>query len=341
MTDHTGQDESVIVRRYRSLLRILPPSYRAAREEEMVAVFAEGVGDSEEERLGRPDPAEAISVVGLAVRAWLGGPGSAPRLFSLGQTVRLFGALGLLAQAVLAGADVLRLLTIVFFGSNETRHALRVIYGTNVALTVAWSLAVLLCVPAYVALVRGQHRTARVLALISVVPPLIRVVIEPWTPWVSFAVLIPVLLSAVAVAVAFHRDAPAVRPIGGLAALPVGAVAVFAALWPSSLALNLTPDGVCGWIALAAGAFCLVRGRAAADHDLAHRSSAIALFAALIFGVRMVTAIDYGGTEPYAAPVLYGQAAALLLVAGLLARVSVRTLRRAGAAPGERLGRPT
>ncbi|GAB3960598.1 hypothetical protein GCM10029978_010300 [Actinoallomurus acanthiterrae] len=340
-----SRDESLIVQRYRALLRILPPSYRAAREEEMVAVFAEGVGDAEEEGLGRPDLAETVSVVRLAVRSWLGGPGAAPRLFSLGQTVRLFGALGLLAQAVLAGAEVLGLLTVVFFGSDEARGSVRAAYGhageVGLVWNVAWSLTYLLCVPAYVALVRGRRRTARVLALAAAVPPLLRLATEPWTPWEAVLMVVPLLLPVVAVAVAFHRDAPAVRPIGGLAALPVGAVAVFAALWlPSSLALTLIPDGVCGWIALAAGAVCLVRGRAAAGHDLAHRSSAVALYAALISGVQMITATDYGGTEPYAVPVGYGQAAALLLIAGLLARVSVRTLRRAEPAPRERLGRP-
>jgi hypothetical protein len=337
MTDATGPDESLIVQRYRALLRLLPPSYRAAREEEMVAAFAEGVGDTEEERLGRPDLAETASVMALATRTWLGGSGATPRLFCFGQTVRHFGAISVLSQAVLGGAGTLSLLSTVLFGSDYAHGLLRAAYGgsdgMSFAWTVAWHLLDLLSVPAYVAVVRGQHRTARILVLAAAIPPLLRLATQPWVAWSpSVALLITVLLPALAVAVAFHRDAPTDHPVGGLAALPVGVVAVFAAL-PLSTILFLDPYGVYCWIALAAGAVLLVRGRPAADQDVGHRSLAIAVYAVLVFAVRMLTVVGHGGTVPYAAPVAYGQAAAVLLVACLLLCVAVRTLRRAGPAP--------
>ncbi|MGI5224269.1 hypothetical protein [Actinoallomurus sp. CA-142502] len=318
----TDPDESLIVERYRALPRILPPSYRPAREEEMVAAFAEGMGDTEEERLGRPAPGETASVVALAVRLWFGGVGAPPRLLAFGQTVRLYAVLGVLAQAVLAAAGALGLLTTVFFGSDEAREVLRTAYGESgsidAAARVAWHLLDLLWIPVYVAVVRGHRRAARLLAVLAAVPPLLRWAMPFVWPWhVVILALATVLLPAPALAVAFHRDAPAVRPLGGLAALPVGAVAVFAVPWlvPS---LIPDPDGVCCWVALGTGVVCLLRSRSSADGEAGHRSAAVALYATLVLIVRL-SSTDVGDAVPYADLIAYGQAAALLVLACALA----------------------
>ncbi|MEV5746276.1 hypothetical protein AB0L00_00535 [Actinoallomurus sp. NPDC052308] len=339
MTDTAGRDEPLIVQRYRTLLRILPPSYRAAREEEMVAVFAESVGHTEEEELGRPDLAETASVVALATRVWFGGLGAPPRLFAVGQTVRLFAALGVLAQAILAGAGALGLLTVVFFGSDDARDVLRTAYAgsgrIDIAGRVAWNLLDLLWIPVYVAVVRGRHRTARLLAVPAALPLLIRLTVPFEWPWSTVAVVLgPVLVPALAIVVALHRDAPPVRPVGGLAALPVGAAALFAASWliPSLLP---DPDGVYCWVALDAGAVYLIRCRSSAGPDGAHRSLAIALYAVLVLVVRVCSA-GASNSLPYAGPTVYGQVGALLLLTAALPVVAVRALRRAGPAPHRR-----
>ncbi|GAA0334774.1 hypothetical protein NE235_14320 [Actinoallomurus spadix] len=341
MTGRSGPDEPLIVQRYRALLRILPPSYRAAREEEMIAVFAESVGDTEDDALGRPDLAETASVVALATRVWFGGLGAPPRLFAFGQTVRLFALVGALAQAILAGAGALGLLDVVFFGSDDARDVLRTANAgssrIDVAGHVAWNLLDLLWIPVYVTVVRGRRRAARLLAIPAALPLLIRLTVPFVWSWSTVAaVLVPVSVPALAIAVAFHRDAPPVRPVGGLAAVPAGAVALFAAgrLFPS---LVPDPDGVYCWVALGAGAVCLVRSRSSADRALGHRSLAVALYAVLILAVRIHSA-GAAGPLPYAGPVVYGQVAALLLLAGALPVVAVRTLRRAGPAPHRRPG---
>ena len=105
--------------RYRSLLRILPATYRAEWEDEMVATFLaasappgadgpdgpdgpEDSEDSEEADLraefGRPGWSEVVSVVGLAVRLRLPGAGYSGRPVLLGDAVRLVALIGLLVS---------------------------------------------------------------------------------------------------------------------------------------------------------------------------------------------------------------------------------------------------
>ena len=70
----TEPQPSMIEQRYRSLLRLLPASYRLAWEEDMVATFLASVHSDDPEEaelvaeLGRPGLAEVASVLALAVR---------------------------------------------------------------------------------------------------------------------------------------------------------------------------------------------------------------------------------------------------------------------------------
>ncbi len=73
---------SDLERRYRRVLRLLPGWYRQQWEQDMVAAFLDSwlTGDPEEDEaiieFCKPSWAEVASVAGLAVRLYLGGPGT-------------------------------------------------------------------------------------------------------------------------------------------------------------------------------------------------------------------------------------------------------------------------
>ena len=76
---------SVLEDRYRTVLRVLPGSYRAVWEEEMVSTFLDSTrtGDPDDDEFiaeyGRPSLTEVASVATLAVRVRLDSPTAAPR----------------------------------------------------------------------------------------------------------------------------------------------------------------------------------------------------------------------------------------------------------------------
>lgn len=95
---------TVLERRYRRVLRLLPAGYRQRWEEDMVSAFMEGVYSSDPHadavRSGRPSLAERLSVVALAVRVRLNGSYATPRglvwhhmLYGLALMVLLYQAL--------------------------------------------------------------------------------------------------------------------------------------------------------------------------------------------------------------------------------------------------------
>src|SRR5215469_6951437 len=101
--------------RYRLVLRLLPASYRAAWEEEMVAAFLDSMAttDSDDAEYladyGWPSRSEVASVVALAVRLRLPGvrlrlgtPGAPPRYAASGEAVRRAVLALILVHAVFA-----------------------------------------------------------------------------------------------------------------------------------------------------------------------------------------------------------------------------------------------
>lgn len=323
-------EETLLLQRYRRLLSILPPSYRAAREEEMVSTFAEGVGDTEEEGLGKPSWTETTGVLALAIRTWLGGVGAPVRLFMYGQTVRLLALLGMFFQAILAGAGAVSLLGAVYLGSDYTRMMIRMCFGLgelDTAWNIVWTNAEVAWIPAYVALLLGHRRTARFLTLLAVAPMLIRFSSSPielaaWWPGL-IAELVLVLSPVVAMTVGFHRDAPAVRPGPWLCALPVGVGVIVAWNW---LPLSTLPDelGLYCWLLLAAAVAWAAAASRRSTTIAAYVPLALALAALVGLVSRALTFGDY--PEPVA--VLSTQTAAVLLVACLCLTLGLRELRR-------------
>ncbi len=216
--------------RYRRLLRLLPASYRQAWEQDMVATFLDGaVPDDDEDaefaaEYGRPDGAEVRAVVALAVRLRLGGDGAPPRYLAWGEAVRRVATVGLLLRAVAAVAGVALLLW------TPVRHP--DLAGSD-RMSALWAFAALLWVPAYVLLVVGSWATARVLAVVALLPDLAHLGVElfaggPYLATHTIGLLVQ-LLPVLALA-AFHRDSVALKPRPWLVALPVAAVAQSAVL---------------------------------------------------------------------------------------------------------------
>ncbi|TMR96164.1 hypothetical protein [Nonomuraea basaltis] len=202
---------SLLEQRYRSVLRLLPAYYRAEREEEMVDAFMELSGEVPDEANPQPRWGEIASVLSLSLRVRLGGAGASPRFVAWGEAVRLVALLGLGYQAV---------------GSvNQLLHwGYALAFGTDVALTglpgsverlvsIVVSAAGLCSVVAFVAIMRGHVRTAKVTAMIGVSPTLIYTLIPmilagPLTdrPLSEPATLVFTAAPVIALLMGFHSD---------------------------------------------------------------------------------------------------------------------------------------
>ncbi|MBB5773844.1 hypothetical protein [Nonomuraea jabiensis] len=228
---------NLLEQRYRSVLRLLPASYRAEREEEMVDAFMELSGEAPDEANPRPRWGEIASVLSLSLRVRLGGPGASPRLVAWGEAVRLVALLGLGYQAV---ASVIQFL--------QWGHALA--FGTDVAWTgtpgsverlvsTAVSAADLCSAIAFVAIMRGHVRTAKVTAVIGVSAPLIYTLIPmilagPLTdrPLSEPATLVFTAAPVIALLMGFHSDiTPRRRSWAATLSPPAAGLAVLGGTW--------------------------------------------------------------------------------------------------------------
>ncbi|WP_216209182.1 hypothetical protein [Amycolatopsis aidingensis] len=280
-------------RRYRRVLRLLPAFYRREWEEDMVATFLLTAQPSDLEEAefaadyGRPSWPEVASVLALAVRLRLGGAGAPPRYLTWGETVRRVALVGLLAHAVMALVGAGGLLW------SWTRSP--GLFGID---SVAWQLAALLWVPAYLALVAGRRRAARILAGLALVPGLVStgsVVTDAGSVYLASALgvlsldVLPVLALA-----AFHRNAPPVKPRPWLVALPAGAVLVVAAyLLAQSFGLLVDqPAILCAAVFFAATGYLAVSALASRPRT-ASWPATLALLAVAVLGVRVLTLLDY------------------------------------------------
>ncbi|MGA5764055.1 hypothetical protein [Nonomuraea bangladeshensis] len=216
---------TLLEQRYRSVLRLLPASYRAEREEEMVDAFMEMYGDAPDETNPRPPWGEIASVLALSVRIRLGATGSAPRFLVWGETVRLVALIGLAFQAAVALSGVDDLLRGVsgdsesdYFGAPGSPERLLAIVVTIIGVCTA---------VAFTAIMRGRPRAAKPAALLGLLPAvyvLVKHVVagEVILPLENSAQLASAAVPVIALFAGFHADVSPVRRSWWLALLPVG-----------------------------------------------------------------------------------------------------------------------
>ena len=161
---------SLLEDRYRHVLRLLPASYRAEREEEMVCAFLEGSGDLSDADSPRPRWSEIASVAALSLRVRLGGAGAPPRFFAWGEAVRLVAVLGLFFHAMMSCVwlgDFLRPPGVFGSPSVDYRAALGPAGSAERLWNIVQGLGGLLWIAAFASLVRGRPRAAKPLALLA------------------------------------------------------------------------------------------------------------------------------------------------------------------------------
>jgi hypothetical protein len=284
--------------RYRRLLKVLPRSYRAQWEDDMVATYLLSMkqDDPEDDQFfaehGNPSAAEMRSVLALAVRLRLGGSGASPGYLLFADAVRRFALLTLLLHAALR---------LVSSGALLWSYVDPPAGPPNVYLpstsSIALELLGLLIVPAFLALVSGRRRMAAALAVLGFLPSFISAV-----TFVSDGGFAPSavgqflfeLLSICALA-AFHADAPAVprRPWLALFAFAVVLQAAFVAmahLTPVPAFLyGLDVSGVwCGYVLFAAIAYAMTARARNKSWPMA-----IAMLAGATLGLRLLTLLSY------------------------------------------------
>lgn len=226
---------TVLEQRYRCVLRMLPASYRKAWEEDMVATFLASMNTDDAEDgeyladYGRPSWSEVASVVRLAVRLRVGGVGMPPLSVAWGETVRavrLVALMVLLVNAVSATWGVWRMFWLAHqipgLPAPAQVPALPLGFWSMIWNVVGW-----LWVVAYLALVCGQWRAARLFAVLAFLPSVGFAVRDTLATDPATAVIArwsDVLISGLLLLTltAFHRDTPRVRRRPWLIAFAVG-----------------------------------------------------------------------------------------------------------------------
>jgi hypothetical protein len=333
-------------RRYRRVLRLLPGWYREQWEEDMVAAFLDSwlTGDPEADeyisKVAGPSTPEIASVVRLAVRLYLGGPGTARR-HAWGQALRRAVLAVLLLHAVLA-VDIL-----VFL--EGSRRLVGWLPAPPSSLFVApsgvWDalfyLASATWIAVFVALAVGHYRTGRVLAALALVPNLAALLqaqitgIMPapfgsWPFWVLFD-LAPVLAMT-----AFHRDALPIARRPWLLALPVGYLLVYGPL------LALQETGNSAWVPDFPGLCCIIVTLACLAHvprswsrhavGTGLWSLTLVLLAAVAAANRILTLTDYVN-DPHLIKVSLAELVILLAAVALVAPDAARAQAATPAPP--------
>ncbi|MBB2909584.1 hypothetical protein FHS43_000830 [Streptosporangium becharense] len=338
-----GVPMSLLEKRYRAWLRLLPASYRAEREEEMVSAFLEGSPGASDEHNPRPRWAEVASVAALAVRVRLGGAGAAPRFRSWGEAVRLAALLGLFFQAALsvqAVETLLRVYGVIGVPDPALAQVLGAPGSFDRLVDVLGDLSGTLWTLPFAALVLGRVRAARGLSLLAFAPDVY--VLADALRWggVTAGLVTRMAMPALvllALWAGFHRDAPAVRRSPWMLAWPLAAGAGIVALlrlaspspdtsawwWPW-----LHVSGLASALILSVGAACLyVHARVPARRTPSW-PLALAILAVPVLGDRL-SAVQFDvadETGRIITTVALVQAAALLALAVALAVVGVRTL---------------
>jgi hypothetical protein len=257
--------------RYRRVLRLLPGYYRDLWEEDMVAAFLDSwvSGDPEDDEWAlefcKPTWPEVASVAGLAARLYLGGAATPRRYFAWGQAMRNAVLAVTLMHAVL-GLEVLvrTAWSRRLFGLPAPPASLAVVAPGGVWPSV-YDLVNVAWVVIFVTLALGHHRTARVLAVLAIVPGLAALLqaqltgimpapFGPWAWWVLFNLALVLAMTA------FHRDAPPPARWPWLLALPIGYLLVFVPV------LALLATGNSAWLPDWPGVCCLLVALACLTH---------------------------------------------------------------------------
>ncbi len=340
---------SDLERRYRRVLRLLPGWYRERWEQDMVTAFLDSwlIGDPDTDEcvleFCRPSWQEVASVAGLAVRLYLGGPGT-PRRYAWGQAIRRAVLAVVLVHAVL-DVDVL-----VFLEWGRRLVGWLPAPSASLAVTPSgvWdTVYYLVCVAwivVFVTLALGHYRMARFLAALAIVPGLVALLqsqftgimpapFGPWTFWVLLD-LAPVLAMT-----AFHRDAAptALRP--WLLALPGGYLLVYGPL------LALQSTGNSGWLPDFSGMCCILVSLACIAHaprawsgqaaGTGLWSMTLALLAAVAGAYRIVSLTEYVH-DPHLIAVSLAELLILLAAVALVAPDAARAQTGMPAPPRSR-----
>ncbi|MEU4540684.1 hypothetical protein AB0G15_38220 [Streptosporangium sp. NPDC023825] len=346
---------SLLEDRYRSWLRLLPASYRAEREEEMVSVFLEGSPGVSDADGPRPRWSEIVSVAVLAVRVRLGGAGhTVPRFLAWGETIRLVALLGVGFQALLgalAATATLRMYGVIGeahpllaqgAGPPGSPERLVVILG---GFTGALWFAPL------VALLAGRPRAARALALLAFalkLPFLLQERVDVFL-WSALIGLLPSLVTVLALWAGFHRDARLVRRPAWLLLPPLVAGAALVALH-DAIASPTTAAWVWPWLDDPGLASALILGAGVAYgcvhvYAPARRTPswpiALAILALPMLCVRLAT-MGYGADfdDEVSRTITLGMAGQTALLLAFAAWSAVLGIRTLPAAPAPDRGEP-
>ena len=332
--------------RYRRVLRLLPGYYRDKWEEDMVAAFLDSwlTGDPDEDSVtmefDRPGWREVASVAGLAARLYLGGAVAPRRYFAWGEAVRR-AALAMALVHAMVGLNTLVFLAWSrrLFGLPAPPASLAIASPGGILPPAVWYVADYAWIVIFVALVLGHYRTARVIAVLAIVPDLVWLLqgqftrafqaapIGPWAFWVLFN-LAPVLAMA-----AFHRDAPPAARRPWLLALPAGYLLV------AVPELVVQATGNSAWLPDSSGLFCLLVSLACLAHApraLSRRtvgtgvwSLTLTLLAAVAGAYRIASLSDYRH-DPHLIAVSLAE---LLILAAAVALVAPDAARAQAATP--------
>lgn len=242
---------------------------------------------------------------------------------------------GWLAWAVVAGGSQM--------GSETTRYVQTLLAPATVGELQNTVMFVLhsATVPAFLCLVLGSQRAAKIFAGTAVGVSLYQIV-QSWPPgegWPVGALLrlgdvLPLWVPVLCLVCAFHREAPRVQhPRRWLAALPAGALIGSGAVVLAPLAL---PDVVSLYcVAVVAGTvWYLIRARFHAIGTSPAWLLALAALAAVVLTVRAVDLAALGAALPTVVlDSYYAQIGALLATGVVLTVMAIRSLRQLPTTP--------
>ncbi|MEV1239611.1 hypothetical protein [Nonomuraea sp. NPDC049750] len=311
----------LLERRYRNVLWLLPRSYRAEREEEMVATFMEFSGDVPDEENPRPRWGEIASVLALSMRVRFGGAGAMPRYVAWGAAARLVALLGLGFHAAVGTFT----LAILFPQRPDL---------ATPPLTV---ITAALWVTAFVLLMRGRTPMAKPVALAAGAVALAELVVrldlaDPFAPLNAAPQALNVVVPLAALLAGFHDDVPPVRrrwraiglaPAAGLLLRIAIPLLLESALWQSPMLwVWVEPTGLATVVLVVAGVICLARRLSA------HVPLALAILGTLALLSRLpLVAINDVSSRPESIWVSsMGQCLALVVMVTVLAVAGFRGL---------------